>query len=100
MEKEDQIIAYLQRNHECYERFTFDSHMRYLLKNGYDHDESLGLILAHCSLSAITFQERIHNNYYLKISADETISEDLKKEALVRKNKLFNKTFRRSNRLN
>ena len=35
------------------------------------------MIILNCSLSALVFQERIFNKYYLKISEDEEISEDL-----------------------
>ncbi len=47
-----------------YELFSFDNLFRLLLKNGLDNEEALGFILGHCSLSALVFQERIHNKRY------------------------------------
>jgi hypothetical protein len=56
-----------------YDRFTFDNLFRLLLKNGFDHDEARDFILANCSLSALVFQERLHNNGYLRLSGDDAL---------------------------
>ncbi len=74
---EDEIEQYLLQNQICYDRFTFDEIFRFLLNHGLLHEEAKDLILFHCSLSAIIFQERIDNNFYKSISILETISKDL-----------------------
>lgn len=60
-----------------YDLFTFDNIFRLLLKNDFDHEEALLFILAKCSLSALVFQERIHNNAYKELSEDDVLSADL-----------------------
>jgi hypothetical protein len=60
-----------------YECFMFENLFRLLLKNGLDHEEALSFILANCSLSALVFQERIHNEAYQNISPEEALSPDL-----------------------
>ena len=60
-----------------YDLFTFDNLFRSLLKNGFDHEECSFFILANCSLSAIIFQERIHNHKYRSLSSKDAISPDL-----------------------
>jgi len=54
--------------YKVYERFTFDEIFCALLEKGLDCEEALCFILANCSLSALVFQQRIHNKYYLKLS--------------------------------
>jgi hypothetical protein len=98
--EEDEIIAYLEQYYECYDRFTFNKHIRYLLRHGYDHEEAKDLILAHCVLSALSLQEMIYNEYYLKISIEETFSEDLKKEIELAQNEELNNGLKRSGRHN
>lgn len=83
---ENNIEKYLSENQICYDRFSFDSMLRFLLSNDYTHEEAKDLILFNCSLSAIIFQERIDNNYYKQIKITDTISEDL----LILKNEIFN----------
>ena len=56
-----------------YECFSFDNFFRLLLKNEYDHEQALDFILCHCSLSALVWQERIHNQKYCKLSATDAI---------------------------
>jgi len=56
-----------------YDRFTFDNLFRLLLKNDYDHEEALQFILGQSSLSALVFQERIHNRTYRRLTAKETL---------------------------
>jgi hypothetical protein len=60
-----------------YELYTFDNLFRLLLKNGYDHRQAFFFILCNCSLSALVFQERIHNEKYMKLSAEEALPADL-----------------------
>ena len=60
-----------------YELFSFDNLFRLLLKNGYDNEEALYFILRSCSLSALVFQERIHNKRYKKLSAKDALPPDL-----------------------
>lgn len=74
---ENNIDIYLLENQICYDRFTFDNIMRFLLSNDYTHEEAKDLILFNCCLSLIIFQERIDNNYYKQIKISDTISEDL-----------------------
>jgi hypothetical protein len=60
-----------------YELYTFDNLFRLLLKNNFDYEEALYFILANCSLSAVVFQERIHNKGYRKLSAKDALPPDL-----------------------
>ena len=60
-----------------YELYTFDNLFRLLLKNGLDHEDALCFILSNCSLSALVFQERIHNLKYKEISAEDVLPPDL-----------------------
>jgi hypothetical protein len=60
-----------------YELYTFDNLFRLLLKNGFDHEDALCFILTNCSLSAIVFQERIHNKRYKKLSGKDAKSPKL-----------------------
>ena len=60
-----------------YELYTFDNLFRLLLKNEFNHEESLGFILCNCALSALVFQERIHNKGYRKLSAKDALTPDL-----------------------
>ncbi len=63
--------------YKVYDRFSFDKIFRLLLKNGYEHEEALDFILCDCALSALVFQERIYNKYYLNLSHEDIISDDL-----------------------
>jgi len=63
--------------YEIYDRFSFDNFFRLLLSEGFDYEEALNFVLCSCSLSTIIFQERIYNKYYLNISTEKTISNDL-----------------------
>lgn len=60
-----------------YELFSFDNLFRLLLKNGFDNEEALNFILRGCSLSALVFQERIHNKRYKGLSAKDALPLDL-----------------------
>jgi hypothetical protein len=73
----DYLENYLRDNYEVFDRFTFDKIFRFLLSNGYEIEEAKDIILHNCALSALVLQERIHNEYYYKISIEEEMSEDL-----------------------
>ena len=60
-----------------YELYTFDNLFRLLLKNNFDYEEALCFILGNCSLSALVFQERIHNMAYKNLSAKDALCADL-----------------------
>ena len=60
-----------------YELYTFDNLFRLLLKNGFDHEECFYFVLCNCSLSALVFQERIHNNRYRELLAKDALPADL-----------------------
>ena len=60
-----------------YELYTFDNLFRLLLRSGFDHEGSLRFILCNCSLSALVFQERIHNFKYEHISAVDALPAEL-----------------------
>jgi hypothetical protein len=60
-----------------YELYTFDNLFRLLLKNNFDYEEALDFVLFNCSLSALVFQERIHNEAYEKLSAEDALPADL-----------------------
>jgi len=77
---------YLKENYEVYDRFTFDKVFRFLLSNAYPKEEAKNIILHNCALSALVFQERLYNKYYLNISVEETISDDL---IILRNQSLF-----------
>ncbi|MCD6456269.1 MAG: MjaI family restriction endonuclease, partial [Methanophagales archaeon] len=86
----EELEDYIKENYEVYDRFTFDYLFRRLLKDGYDHEEAKDIITHNCALSTLIMQERIYNSYYLKISDDEKISDDL----LELRNEIFNKYFK------
>ena len=75
--EDDDINKFLENNRICYDRFTFDKIMRFLLANDFSHEDAKDIILFNCSLSCIIFQERIDNLYYEQISIDKPISDDL-----------------------
>jgi hypothetical protein len=60
-----------------YELYTFDNIFQLLLKNGFNHEEALYFILGSCSLSALVFQERIHNRKYRQLVAEDALPPDL-----------------------
>ncbi len=73
----EHLGEYIKEYSEVYDRFTFDNLFRLLLSNDFEYEEALDFILCNCSLSALVFQERIYNKYYLNISTEEAISDDL-----------------------
>lgn len=76
-EAEDELLGYIKENYEVFDRFTFDYLFKRLLADGYDNEEAKDVILYNCALSALVMQERLDNNYYLKIRADSGIAPDL-----------------------
>ncbi len=72
-----EIEKFLQVHRVCYDRFTFDKIMRFLLARDFNHEDAKQLILFSCELSALVLQERIYNLYYRKISVNEKMSQDL-----------------------
>ena len=78
---DQQILENFKKNreglYEIYDRFSFDNLFRFLLNNSFEDDEALDFILCNCSLSAIVFQERIHNKYYLCLSSGNTLKLNL-----------------------
>lgn len=60
-----------------YELYSFDNFFRLLLKNGFNHEDSLNFVLCNCSLSALVFQEGIHNKHYLRLSSKDAPSPKL-----------------------
>lgn len=74
----DPINHFLKKHTECFDRFTFDKIFRFLLYQDFDAEDVKDMILSHCKLSALVFQERIENKFYRKISTEEEISSDLR----------------------
>jgi hypothetical protein len=74
---DDEIENFLKKHEVCYDRFTFDKIFRFLLKNDFEREGAKDLILYNCRLSATIFQERIHNNFYKTMSAEDEVSADL-----------------------
>lgn len=68
---------YVKENYEVFDRFTFDYLLKRLLADGYDHEEAKDTILYNCELSTLVMQERLYNEYYLEMSADDPIAPDL-----------------------
>jgi hypothetical protein len=85
----------MSHNGRVYDRFTFDSLFRNLLKDGCDHEEAKDIIIHNCALSTLVLQERIYNGYYVKISVNEMISDDL----LELKNENFNEYSKATRRV-
>jgi hypothetical protein len=75
--EEDELIDYVKENYEVFDRFTFDYLFKRLLVDGYDNEEAKDVILYNCALSTLVMQERLGNNYYLKMRADSGIAPDL-----------------------
>jgi hypothetical protein len=71
------LPSYIKENYEVYDRFTFDYLFKRLLADGYDHEEAKDTILYNCALSTLVMQERLYNEYYLEISANDEITADL-----------------------
>lgn len=84
------FLKYFPKNSEglymLYELYSFDNFFRLLLRHRLNHKDSLYFILYNCSLSGVIFQERIHNNTYLKISTKDVLSP---KEASIKAKLIF-----------
>ncbi len=72
-----ELVQTLAKYIEINDRVTFDKLFKRLLCCGYDHEESKDIMLYCCNLSALVVQERIENEYYLRLSEHQEISEDL-----------------------
>jgi hypothetical protein len=74
---EEYLPSYVKENYEVFDRFTFDYLFKKLLADGYDHEEAKDIILYNCALSTLVIQERLDNEYYLEMSADNGWAPDL-----------------------
>jgi len=77
MMDDEYLPSYIKENYEVYDRFTFDYLFKRLLTDGYDHEEAKDMIQYNCALSTLVMQERLYNEYYLEISANDEIAPDL-----------------------
>ena|SRR3990167_5761696 len=59
-----------------YDCFTFDNLFRLLLKADFEYEDALMFMLANCSMSAYVFQERLHDEKYWELSAEDALSSD------------------------
>ena len=71
MMDDEHVPSYIKENYEVYDRFTFDYLFKRLLADDYDHEEAKGTILYNCALSTLVMQERLYNEYYLKMSVND-----------------------------
>lgn len=78
---------------ELYDRFSFDNCFRELLKEGLDYEDAIEFIQFNCKLSALVIQERIENKYYLNITVENIMSDDL----CEFRQEIFNKIFQNKN---
>jgi len=74
---EDYPPDYIEENYEVFDRFTFDDLFKRLLTDGYDNEQAKDVILYNCALSLLVMQERLDNNYYLRMKAPDGIAPDL-----------------------
>ncbi len=79
-----------RNNMQINDRFSFDYLFRRLLESGFGHEESKDIIANRFSLSALVCQERIENGYYLKLSTQKLVADDLIElyQDLARRNSL------------
>jgi len=77
MMDDEYLPDYIKENHNVFDRFKFDYLFKRLLANGYDHEDAKDIIMYNCALSTLVLQERIHNEYYLEMSANNPIAPDL-----------------------
>jgi len=68
--------AYIREHPDVFDRFTFDYLFKRLLADCYDNEEAKDIILYNCSLNALVMQERLDNEYYLRMKATDVISPD------------------------
>jgi len=74
---DEYLPDYIKENYEVFDRFTFDYLFKRLLADGYDNEQAKDIILYNCSLSALAMQERLDNEYYLRMKATDVIAPDL-----------------------
>lgn len=74
---DEYLPDYIKENYNVFDRFKFDYLFKRLLADGYDHEDAKDIIMYNCALSALVLQERIHNEYYLEMSANDPIAPDL-----------------------
>jgi len=76
-----EFLRYFPQNTEglyiLYELYSFDNLFRLLLKHRFSYEDALYFILANCVLSAVVFQERIHNKTYLRLRGRDALSPKL-----------------------
>jgi hypothetical protein len=81
MEEELDFLSGFPRDEEglirVWDRFSFDNLFRLLLAAEMEHEDALMFMLAHCSFSALVFQERIHNQAYRDLRAEDELAPDL-----------------------
>lgn len=75
---DDEVERLLDANRLIDDRFTFDHLFRTLLSAGYSNADCVETIIFYCSLSALVYQERIHNGFWRSISVNEKLSRDLR----------------------
>ena len=61
------VLKYIS-NYPCWTPPAFDQIMRYLLRKGLGHQDAMQLIIINCDLSALTWQERVHNRAYQRVT--------------------------------
>ncbi|MBD3288355.1 hypothetical protein GF337_06085 [candidate division KSB1 bacterium] len=76
---EFEFLTYFPKDQQglfiVYELYTFDNFFRLLMQHECSyHDEALEYMIANCSLSAVVFQKRKHNNKYRLLDAKDAIS--------------------------
>lgn len=78
MHKDLPFLRWFPKDHSgmyiAYDIYTFDNLFRLLLKSGMGHEDALFFVLARCSLSAIVFQERVHNRKYRSLTAEDALN--------------------------
>ena len=60
-----------------WEVYSFDNIFRLLLKADMDYDDALMFMLAECDFSAVVWQERIHNEAYAELRAEDAPTPEL-----------------------
>jgi len=72
------IVQEPRKNHmQINGRFSFDYLFRRLLQSGFGHEESKDIIVNRFCLSPLVSQERIDNGYYLRLSTQKLLADDL-----------------------
>ena len=74
---DEYLPDYIKENYDVFDRFTFDYLFKRLLADGYDNEQAKDVILYNCALSLLVMQERLDNNYYLKMKDTNGIVPDL-----------------------